>query len=146
MEERCKFSKKYNNYVILVDDGAKAEDVAVATQTLKKQKSGNRIARVNILTVDALRDEKLQEQNEFILGLGEHFVVINPVGRFNSGELSEDMMNLVLDIQDDSDVTIYYLNSLPEAQSNNSWSIAIDGNSNRRYHAEFINNPRQNVR
>ena len=146
MEERVKNSEKYNNYVVLVDEGAKDGDVATAVETLRKQKSGNRIARVNMLTVDALRDESLQEQNEFILGLGEHFVVINSVGRLASGELSSDMMDLVLDLQEDPTVTVYYLNSLPGAQSNNNWSIQMDGNPNRRYHAEFINNPRVNVR
>lgn len=146
MEERVRNSKKYNNYVILVDEGAKEEDVATAILTLRKQKAGNRIARVNILTVDALRDETLAEQNEFILDLGEHFVVVNPVGRLASGELSDTMKELVLDLQDEPGVTVYYLNSLPGAQNNCNWSIQIERNPNKRYNAEFIDNPRVNVR
>lgn len=146
MEERVRNSKKYNNYVILVDEGARDEDVATAILTLRKQKSGNRIARVNILTVDALRDDTLAEQNEFILDLGEHFVVINSIGRGASGELSDTMKDLVLDLQDEPGVTVYYLNSLPGAQNNCNWSIPIEGNPNKRYNAEFIDNPRVNVR
>ena len=135
-----RFSSIYDNYVILVDEGADTKDVNDAFVTLSAKKTYDpstgttRLANINCLMVNGLDNPELKDKNDFILENGEKFIVINGTLKNGTGSLSDTMADLILDLQEDRDKVIYYKNVPFDSCSKHGWSIGIQNNESFNSH------------
>lgn len=134
-------------YGILVDRGAKYDDVIKACTTLETNVRHDNLKNktkynVVLITINDLIDEDNRDRISLVLDKVDQFVVINPIDASYyttySGDLSKEMQDLILFVQKEySSKAIFYLNHVNGASNNNNYSIKIN-NSDRRYHAEIL--------
>ena len=145
-----KMTEQVENCVVLVDRGASYQDVVDVVTTLNTNATLEKTVKVDVLDINqimATDDSDSALKTAEILAKGEKFAVVNGIDlRDNSGDLSNEMRDVILGLQEYPQKKIYYNNHVPGAHGNSNWSIPFVGNEKRRLYAEILPNAKKVVR
>lgn len=134
-------------YGILVDEGAKVDDLDQALRTLqnkidednKQQKEDKTIDMVVIKHTDLADSDKHEDIIKAIAQMDQIIVVNSIDPRDNTGALSPVMTDLILGLQKVSpEKVFYYLKHIVDSVDNHNWSIPVAGEESKRYMASRL--------